>query len=118
MGVRVKQQQRCARARAEGRLEPCGLRARVAREVEWVRTEDMVSDLYLCGFVCPRACDVQRVCRAVTARVVCGGVAASGRGRVRSAARSPALGSAADVTTCFRTINAMVLAAFRFHVSG
>ena len=57
MGVGVKQQQRCARARAEGRLEPCGLRARVAREVEWVRTEDMVSNLYVCGCVCPRACD-------------------------------------------------------------
>ena len=73
-----------------------------------------------CVAVCVRVrvIDVQRVCRAVTARVVCGGVAASGRGRVRSAARSPALGSAADVTTCFRTINAMVLAAFRFHVSG
>ena len=51
-----------------------------------VRTEDMVSDLYLCGFVCPRACDVQRVCRAVTARVACrvrrGGGIRSGSGPV------------------------------------
>ena len=80
-----------------------------------------------CVAVCVRVrvIDVQRVCRAVTARVACHvrrGGAASGRGRVRLAARSraraaPRLTGLGRVT-CFRTINAMVLAAFRFHVSG
>ena len=87
MGVGVKQQQRCARARAEGRLEPCGLRARVAREVEWcARRTWCLTCTCVAVCVCVRVIDVQRVCRAVTARVACrvrrGGGIRSGSGPV------------------------------------